>query len=97
VITAPVVVFEVLSPTTASIDVGVKNEEYRDTLSIRRYVMLAQDGPRATVFVRDGGDWVGHIISGDAMLPMPEIGIEVPLSEIYEGVDFAAAATAAPS
>jgi Uma2 family endonuclease len=88
VVADPVVVFEVLSPSTASTDIGVKNEEYRDTPSIQRYVMLAQDRQHATVFERIGNDWVGHIVSGDAVLAMPEIGIEVPLAEIYVGVPF---------
>jgi Uma2 family endonuclease len=86
VVTDPVVVFEVLSPSTASTDVGIKNEEYRDTPSIQRYVMLAQDRVLATVFARVGDDWVGHIVSGEAMLEMPEIGIGVPLAELYEGI-----------
>ncbi len=89
VVTDPVVVFEVLSPSTASTDIGVKNQEYRDTPSIRRYVMLSQDDRRATVFERAGGDWVGHIAAGDVTLEMPEIGIAVPLVELYEGVSFA--------
>ena len=43
VVADPVVVFEVLSPSTASIDHFVKNQEYRDTPSIQRYVILEQD------------------------------------------------------
>jgi Uma2 family endonuclease len=86
VVTEPVVVFEVLSPSTASIDIGTKNEEYRDTPSIQRYVMLAQDRQHATVFARVGDDWVGHIVSGNATLDMPEIGVLVPLAELYGGV-----------
>jgi len=88
VVTDPVVVFEVLSPSTATVDFGVKNEEYRDTPSIQRYVMLAQDRQFATVFVRVGEDWLGHIVSGEVVLGMPEIGIQVPLGEFYEGVSF---------
>jgi Uma2 family endonuclease len=88
VVTDPVVVFEALSPGTASTDIGIKNEEYRDTPSIRRYVMLAQDRQFATAFARTGHDWVGHIVSGDAILDRPEIGINVALSELYEGVSF---------
>jgi Uma2 family endonuclease len=94
VVTDPVVVFEVLSPSTASTDIGVKNEEYRDTPSIQRYVMLAQDRQFATVFARVGDDWVGHIVSGAAILDMPEIGIEIPLTELYEGVSFEPSASA---
>lgn len=88
VVTDPVVVFEVLSPSTSGVDHGIKNEEYRDTPSIKRYVMLEQDRQGATVFARVGDDWAGHIMSGEAILAMPEIGIEVPLAELYEGVTF---------
>ncbi len=88
VVADPVVVFEVLCPSTASVDIGAKNHEYRDTPSIQRYVMLMQDRPQATVFAKIGGDWVGHILSAEAVLALPEIGIEVPLTELYEGVAF---------
>ena len=91
VVTDPVVVFEVLSPSTATTDRIIKNQEYRDTPSIQRYVMLEQDQQAATVFARAGDDWVGHVMSGDVLLAMPEIGIEVPLAELYEGVEFAPA------
>lgn len=83
----PVVIFEVLSEGTATRDVGVKNWEYGATRSVRRYVMLHQDDIVATVFERIGEDWVGHILDAEAILKMPEIGIEVPLAELYRGVD----------
>ena len=86
VVTEPVVVFEVLSPGTADTDFGAKNVVYRDTPSIKRYVLIAQDHRRATVFVRVNGDWVGHIVTDEALLEMPEIGIEVPLTELYDGL-----------
>ena len=95
VVTDPVVVFEVLSPSTASTDIGAKNQEYRDTPSIQRYVMLAQDRQQATVFARINSDWIGHIVSGNASLMMPEIGIEIPMAELYEGVSFEEPDTAA--
>lgn len=84
----PVVVFEVLSPSTTLNDTIIKNREYRDTPSIRRYVMLAQDLPAATVFERAGDDWIGHLLVDDAVLAMPEIGITIPLVELYEGLSF---------
>jgi Uma2 family endonuclease len=86
VVDDPVVVFEVLSPSTASVDHFVKNREYRDTPSIRRYVMLEQDFIGATMFERMGDDWVGHVLGAEAALDMPEIGIAVPLVELYEGI-----------
>ena len=83
----PVVVFEVLSNGTASKDRTVKNREYASTASIRRYVMLEQVRIAGTMFERVGDDWVGHLLDADAILRMPEIGIEIPIAELYEGVD----------
>lgn len=84
----PVVLFEVLSDGTQAKDRSEKNREYRATPSVRRYVMLEQDRIMATVFHREGEDWVGHVHYGGDVLAMPEIGVEVPLDELY--VDLAA-------
>ncbi len=84
----PVVIFEVLSRSTARVDRSEKNREYASTDSVRRYVMLEQHEIAATVFERVGDDWVGHILAAHAILHMPEIGIEVPLADFYEGLDF---------
>jgi Uma2 family endonuclease len=87
----PVVIFEIQSPSTASTDHFAKNAEYAATPSVMRYIILAQDAIRGTLFERVGGDWLGHILAADAVLIMPEIGIEVPLAEFYRGVEFAQA------
>ena len=88
VVTEPTVVFEVLSPGTSRTDRIVKNREYRDTPSIRRYVILEQSSQAATVFTRAGDDWIGHLLTGDAVLEMPDIGISIPLAELYEDLTF---------
>jgi len=44
----------------------------------------------AIVFAREGERWVGTLLTGDATLSMPEIGIEVPLAEFHEGLSFTA-------
>ena len=78
----PVVAFEVLSAGTAGTDRIVKNRECQATPSIQRYVMLEQDRVAATVFARAGADWAGHVLTGDERLWMPEIAVELPLSEL---------------
>lgn len=88
VVKDPVVIFEILSEGKERRDRVTKNDEYRLTPSVQRYVMLEQDEPAATVFAREGERWVGTLLKGDAMLAMPEIGIEIPLSEFYEGLTF---------
>jgi Uma2 family endonuclease len=88
VITDPVIVFEILSPSTSFTDRITKNREYRQTASIRRYVILEQTSQAATVYLRAGEDWNVEVLIGDTELPLPEIGITVPLAEFYEGVEF---------
>ena len=84
----PVVVFEVLSPSTAANDRIVKGREYQATASIRRYVMLEQDSVGATVYARAGAGWTHEILVAEFLLTLPEIGVELPLAELYEGIVF---------
>ena len=80
----PVVVFEVLSEGSSEIDLIDKNREYRATPSIQRYVVLQQMHKAAIVFVRRQDGWLSEIVSADdARLNLPEIGIAVPLHEVY--------------
>lgn len=88
-LTDPVVVFEILSESTAVVDQTIKNAEYRATPSIQRYVMLSQQSISANIYERAGDRWVGTLITAaGAMLVMPELGIELPLAALYDGLSF---------
>jgi Uma2 family endonuclease len=86
----PVIVFEVLSPSTTRTDRIVKAREYQATPSVQRYVMLEQDGVSATVYARSGEIWTHEIMVADSILSLPEIRVELPLAELYEGIVFEA-------
>jgi Uma2 family endonuclease len=85
-----VVIFEVMSDSSWRIDTITKNREYAATPSVRRYIILAQDEIGGQRFERIGDEWLGHVVAPDSALRMPEIGIEVPLSELYEDVELPA-------
>lgn len=92
VVAQPVAVFEILSPSTANEDLVVTNADYRATPSIERYVILQQQQAGAIMFTRKGEDWVTELVTGDgAVLRMPEIGVSIPLAELYPDVEFPAA------
>ncbi len=93
----PVVVFEVLSPSTTRTDRLVKAREYQATPSVQRYVMLEQDSVGATVYARAGDGWTHEILVGDSTLALPEVGVELPLAELYEGIAFDDDAVEPPS
>jgi Uma2 family endonuclease len=87
-----VVVFEVLSPTSGRIDRIVKVREYAAVPSIQRYVIVESSGVGLTVLERSepGETWRSTVLAEGDILRMPEIGIEVPVAEIYEDMVFPA-------
>ena len=88
VVSDPVVIFEVLSPATAAVDRIVKAREYQATPSVQRYVMVEQDRIGATVYARVGDGWTHEILIAESRLALPEIGVVLPLAELYEGLAF---------
>jgi Uma2 family endonuclease len=87
VIRDPVVVFEILSPSTSRTDRIEKLREYQATSSIRSYVILEQDSVAATLFARHDGEWVARALTGDDVLALPEIGVELRVTDIYADVE----------
>ena len=58
--------------------------------SIRRYVILESTTAALTVFERQDGEtpWIAATLTGDDVLRMPELAIEIPVSEFYVDTDF---------
>ena len=84
----PVVLFEVPSDSTEREDRKVKLQEYRSIASVQRYVMLEQDEMLATVIARTAAGWSLDQIGPAGVLAMPEIGVEMPLADLYADVTF---------
>ncbi len=83
----PVVIFEVLSESTAETDRTTKLREYRSLPSVQRYVMLEQNQIAATVIARTETGWSLEVLDASGTLAMPEIGVEVAMSDLYDGLD----------
>ena len=84
------VVFEVVSATSARIDRHLKLREYRAIPSIRRYVIIDNLGPDLAVYSRAeaGQDWTADAFTTGDMLAIAEAGIEIPVDELFRGVEF---------
>lgn len=83
-VSGAVVVFEIVSPGSAQLDRIVKLKEYQSVSSVRRYVILEQTSIAATVIARtEQGPWTVDVLTEGATLALPEIGIDIPLAEIY--------------
>jgi len=90
VVPNPVIVFEVVSPSSVRIDRVVKLREYQAVPTIRRYVIVEPDAIAITVFSRDhaGETFRATGLTEDDILQLTEIGIEIPVAAIYEGIAF---------
>ena len=93
---APIILFEVLSDSTQSADRLEKNREYRQVESVQRYVILEQDRVAATVHVRAGENWITQLLFSGDTLALPDVGLSLPLAELYETVDLTGPDAAGP-
>ena len=91
VVAEPVVIFEVLSAGTSSDDRTIKLSEYQSLPSVGRYIMLEQDRVFATVITRTDTGWEHALIGPGGTLAMPEIGVEIPIAELHDGLTLVAA------
>jgi Uma2 family endonuclease len=85
----PAVLFEVLSRRTRRVDEGEKKDAYLTISALAAYVLLEQEMPAAVVFRRTEHGFVREVYEGlEAVVPLPEIEIDLPLAEVYEAVEF---------
>ena len=99
----PRVLVEVLSPSTMAFDRFRKVEEYKTNDAIRVVLLVASETAEVIVWRRMPGSagpeaWRSEIVEGlEARIALPEIGCELPLSEIYEGTGVTNAPTNRPA
>ncbi|MCY7377403.1 MAG: Uma2 family endonuclease [Pyrinomonadaceae bacterium] len=86
----PLVIIEVLSPSTEKFDRGEKARLYRLMPSLEEYVLISQDAMHVEHFVRQkNGGWLLTELSDAAdILELPTIACQVNLSDIYAKIDF---------
>lgn len=85
----PIVVVEVLSPSTEAYDRGDKFAHYRQLESLQEYILVSQDKVCIDHYARHAAQWIlTDFQELDQQLPLTSIQCELPLQEIYERVPF---------
>lgn len=85
----PLLIVEILSPSTENYDRGEKFRNYRGIDSLEHYVLVAQDQRRVQHFARmEGTLWtlVGDYSAPEESLSLPGLGIQITLADIYRRV-----------
>jgi Uma2 family endonuclease len=86
----PVLIYEVLSPSTEAYDRGDKFTCYKSISAFREYLLIAQHRPHVTHYVKQtDGSWNYEEINGlESTLHLANLGCAVALSEIYREIEF---------
>ncbi len=87
-VTNPVVLVEVLSPSTEGYDRGAKFQRVRTLESLRHYVLVAQERAIIEVFTRQPDEsWSLRTYGPGTSFPLDAIDVELSVDSIYEGVE----------
>lgn len=86
----PIVIIEVLSPSTESYDRGNKFFTYQQIPSLKEYILVdSASCTIQTIVKKDDGLWQFETITNPAAtLTIHSIGQTILVSDVYDGVDF---------
>ena len=84
----PLLIFEVLSPSTDQYDRSIKFAEYQSIPTFKEYVLVRQDTPELTLFFREEPDlWRTSEVSGlDNSAHLRSVTVNLALKSIYHKV-----------
>jgi Uma2 family endonuclease len=84
----PVLVVEVLSPSTAMHDLTRKRIAYQSIPSLAAVLWVHPDRMRVDVMRRREAGWIDEEAAEgpEGVVALPELGLELPLAALYEGV-----------
>lgn len=86
-LTNPVLLVEVLSPSTAAYDRGEKFEHYQRIESLREYVLVSPDRPRVERYCRIGDGTWSYVAAGSGdRVRLDSLDIELDVGALYAGM-----------
>jgi Uma2 family endonuclease len=82
----PILIVEVLSPSTADHDRGSKLAAYRRIDSVREILLVSSQERHVELWRRDAGGWRVVDLIGEAEIRLETVDATVPLAALYEDV-----------
>lgn len=93
----PTLIVEVLSPATEARDRGIKQQNYMLLDTLQTYIIITPDRPRIEIYQRRSNlawEYLSIAIdstsfeSNDPVIAIDSIDLKLPLSLLYENIDF---------
>jgi Uma2 family endonuclease len=84
-VSEPVLIVEVLSPSTHEIDRGRKWLAYQQIPALRQYVLVSQDDPRIEIYRRTDEGWSYVVVTGlAATVTLEPAALATRMADVYE-------------
>lgn len=88
-VTNPVMITEVLSPSTQNYDQGDKFTYYRSIPEMKEYILISQQRYHVMQYAKTEAGWLlSEYEAEDAVIGLAAVHLELELRELYAGVDF---------
>lgn len=85
----PCLIIEVLSPSTESVDRGIKFAKYRQIPSLMEYVLVRIKEPGIEIFRRnESNQWVLFEYGIDDRVLLESVNVEITIAQLYRQVTF---------
>ncbi len=84
----PILISEILSPSTASYDRIGKFASYRTIPSFKEYLLVSQDRPYVEHFYKEGDRWIFTAYENDATISLTSFEIAIAISSLYNRINF---------
>jgi Uma2 family endonuclease len=86
----PVLIVEVLSPTTAAYDQSDKFTFYKSIPCFREYMLIAQDKVHMTLYVKQGeNQWLqSEFLNLSNQIYLPSVDCRLDVQDVYRGIEF---------
>ncbi|MEK0082095.1 Uma2 family endonuclease [Benzoatithermus flavus] len=82
----PVVIVEILSPSTEADDRGIKLRAYRRLPSVQHILLVATDRPAIEHYARAGEHWRLRDLGPGDTVRLAALDLAIPLDELYDGL-----------
>ena len=88
-VTNPMMIAEVLSPSTQNYDQGDKFNYYRSIPQMQEYILISQKQYQIMQYSKTEAGWLlTEYETEDAVIKMAAVDLELVLGDLYTGVDF---------
>jgi Uma2 family endonuclease len=85
----PILLVEILSPSTERHDRRIKIPAYQQIASVQEILVVDSDARYAALHRRQGDQWIIQISRGETgVISLASVGLEISLAELYDGLVF---------